>query len=111
MTAFLLVNYSNRVECIYLPWFGNDTWGSFNQLSIENKGKYWYLKTWTAGNAFFDDEVTYEKLDVIFESEQLTDMLSFVEEHYPKDFETIEASLLAQLEEFNDFLKFCDHRC
>lgn len=108
---FLLVRTVNGIDAIHTHWYGNETWGSLYQKSIVKKRKHWYVEYWTAGNAFFDDEVSFQKLDVIFESEQVTDMLSFVEEHYPNDFERIKVSVLEQLNEFNDFLKFYDNRC
>ena len=108
---FLLIKTVNGIDAIYTDWYGNETWGNRHQKSIVKKRKYWYLESWTAGNFFFDDEVIYQKLDVVFESNTVQDLLDYVEEHYPNDFEMIEASLTEQLEEFNDFLKFHSDRC
>lgn len=108
---FLLIRTVNDIDAIYTDWYGNETWGGRHQKSIVKKRKYWYLESWTAGNYFFDDEVIYQKLDVVFESNTVQALLDYVEEHYPNDFEMIEASLTEQLEEFNDFLKFHGDRC
>lgn len=108
---FLLIRTVNGIDAIHTHWYGNETWGSLYQKSIVKKRKYWYFEFWTAGNQFFDDEVFYQKLDVVFESNKVQDLLDYVVEHYPNDFERIKVSVLEQLNEFNDFLKFRDNRC
>ena len=108
---FLLIRTVNGIDAFHTHWYGNETWGSLYQKSIVKKRKNWYFEFWTAGNRFFDDEVFYQKLDVVFESNNVQDLLDYVVEHYPNDFERIKVSVLEQLNEFNDFLKFRDNRC
>lgn len=103
---YLLIRTVNGIDAIYTDWYGNETWGDRHQKSIVKKRKYWYLESWTAGNRFFDDEVFYQKLDVVFESNTVQDLLDYVEEHYPNDFESIKLSILLQIDEFNTFKIF-----
>ena len=78
--TYLLVKEKNNKFTLYSPeTFGMDSWGDmFHQTSLKKKKKYWYIESWSAGNEWVEDSVDHFKLNVVLETKDLQQVLTYV---------------------------------
>ena len=82
--TYVLVKQFNNYKLYSPDTCGMETWGSDYQLSLEKKRKNWYLISWTAGNEYTDDETYKVKVNVVFETKELSSAIKFIEKNNPK---------------------------
>lgn len=81
--------------------FGMNTWGSSSQDSLVKKKKYWYVQHWSAGNEWIEDEEYEYKLNVVKETADLDEIISYLVAHNVKEIEPI---IQSAKEIYNDYL-------
>lgn len=104
---YLLAKEKSGKFVLYCPdIFGSETWGMTTQLSLEKKKKYWYIRHWTAGNEWVEDETYDERINVVLETSSLKEALNYVIK-YTKGNQTVVGSLLVQAQNiYNEYTAF-----
>jgi hypothetical protein len=104
---YLLVREKNNKFNLYCPdVYGSDTWGSTSQVSLEKKRKYWYIQHWTAGNDWIEDETYEERLNVVLESTDLKEIVSYVSRNTKGNRAAISSILVKAQDIYNDYVAF-----
>ena len=97
--TYLLSKYYSSYHLYSPDVYGMGTWGSNNQDGLEKRGKSWYITSWHAGDEWHDDREYEFKLNVALETQNLSEVIKYIEEHNPKQIKLI-------IEEANEILSF-----
>lgn len=105
MILLLIKRNDEELDLVSPETYGMATWGSFShQEGIEKKddGK-WYFEWWSSGNEWIEDTNEELEINVLLETKDLDDILSYVRMNNPKYIQKI---LSAAKEIYNDFIDF-----
>ena len=97
---------------VYIPAvYGDDTWGSSAQDSLEKKRKHWYFVCWRSGYYDNPDYTEHIKLNVALETESLSEVMKFLDglKLSKEEYEKILDDIQEQIEKYLRFHKWC-HR-
>ena len=109
MILLLIKRNDEELDLISPETYGLGTWGSFShQESVEKKddGK-WYFKWWSSGNKWIEDTNQELKMNVLLETINLDDVLSYVRKNNPKYIQKILSAAKEIYNEYIDFTSWC----
>ena len=102
-----LITEQNKKLTIYIPEiYGCETWGDvYKQESMEKKEKSWYITSWRSGGEESDDRVDSYKLNVVYETTSLHEVIKYLYEAKisKEEFDNLLDSVQKQI---NDFIAF-----
>ena len=106
---YLLVKEKNKkTYTLYCPdTYGVDSWGSSSsQTSLKKKRKSWYIETWCYCGDWLDDEIIETKLNVVKETADLDEIISYLARHNAKEIEHIYKDARKI---YNEYLDLAEH--
>lgn len=100
----LLTKDESGSLAVYSPeTYGMETWGMSTQRSIDKKDDGWYTTYWSSGGEWLNDTYEEDKLDVIIETGNLDEVLSYVIENKPEYLSSIITELKEIVTEYLDY--------
>lgn len=108
---FLVVDHGEgNIEVLSPENYGMNTWGMSTQEGIKKKDDgYWYTTYWSDGGQWLEDTYEEDKLNVLLETTDVSEVLTFILKQENLDMEKMK-KLVEQIKEiFDDSIMWFEH--
>lgn len=108
---FLVVDHGEgNIEVLSPENYGMDTWGMSTQEGIKKKDDgCWYTTYWSDGGQWLEDTYEEDKLNVLLETTDVSEVLTFILKQENLDMEKMK-KLVEQIKEiFDDSIMWFEH--
>lgn len=106
MLLLLVRRKGNKFGLLCPETYGSETWGGYTQRSLEKARKNWYDVYWEFRGLEEEEYTEKTKINVVFESKSICEVLNYVADHNKKEIKHIIKDYEALAKHYIDFIKW-----